>query len=129
MRDIQRERHEVVPIRYDPDTYDAIVDTARLSVAPDADLFTLEGLGLEGVLKYQIGFSLRFTGEYVFNTTHLGNILRVHLPMDANAYAQTCKNNVLAVMFFRFPDDLRKKLIAEGKLIATNPKPKTPETA
>ena len=57
----------------------------------------------EKILEKQVGEELVFASKYVFNTTDLGRIIKVHLPDGANAYSDECKNNVLRVRFYQIP--------------------------
>jgi hypothetical protein len=100
------ERKEI-HLKYDPNIYYWIAEMGRLV---EIDLKALRSLDvdvlydenyLESIKDKKVGPDIIFTNEYVFDTTHLGQILKIHTPIEANAYWDSCEKNVLTLKFYK----------------------------
>lgn len=89
---------------YDPDIYSGIIKTGRLVplfTPSNPELKLLNQEEMQKCADKKVGEELVFTSKYRFDTTHLDDILRVHTPVDANAYGDECKDNVLKITFYK----------------------------
>ncbi len=87
-------------IEYDPDVYMAIVETGRLIKGTD-NLRMLDKSELEEIADKQVGYTFVFSSKYIFNTNALDRILKVHTPLEANAFFEQTVNNVLKLKFYK----------------------------
>lgn len=87
-------------LKYDSDIYADIIKHGRLV---PIDLGKLKILNEQEALENARGLveSLSFSNKYVFDTMHLGAILKVHTPLNATAYHERCKDNILTLTFYK----------------------------
>jgi|GEM_PF-7064766 len=88
-------------LKYDKDIYAAIVETGRLVPLLDTD-FGLSDVEAPDCSKFIVG-EFEFESKYIFDTTDLGRICRVHAPLKFTCYWEKCKNNILTVKFYDIP--------------------------
>jgi hypothetical protein len=89
-----------IKIIYDREIYSAIASTEKFS-KPEFGLENLTFSDSVKVFDKQVGEELIFTSQYIFNTNDLDKILRLHVPSEANAWYDQCKNNILTVRFYK----------------------------
>jgi len=90
-----------INIEYDLDIYSAIVETGRLVKGADDLRWVHDTSEIEKIADKQIGKDFVFTNKYVFDTEDLGRILKIHTPLEANAFAESTVNNILTLKFYR----------------------------
>ena len=95
-----RERKEL-KIKYDKDTYLSIVETGRLVELAGDSPRNLSERGEAFNSGNLMSPVLTFSSKHVFDTGDLDKILKVHTPIEATAYSDHCKDNVLTVRFFK----------------------------
>jgi hypothetical protein len=94
------ERKEI-QMKYDADAYYHISETGRLVKLEKGLPKLLSDAEAERFANRQVGPTLIFSNMYTFDTTHLGQILRIHTPVGADSYTESCKQNVLTLKFYR----------------------------
>ncbi len=88
-------------IHFDWKIYNAIVETGRLYPLSDNLGESLRLLHDKGKLEEQVGVTFVFSNEKGFDSEDKALILRVHTPLDANAYWYNCEDNALIIKFYK----------------------------
>ncbi len=94
-------KRKEVHIKYDPDIYLNIQETGRLVKIEEGLPHLLSDEEAEQFENKKIGPTFVFTSKYVFDTTHLGQIVDIHMPIGADSYKDHCKENILTLKFYK----------------------------
>ncbi|GBE19678.1 MAG TPA: hypothetical protein ENG87_00295 [Candidatus Pacearchaeota archaeon] len=88
-----------IEIDYDWKFYQELAHNLRLAEAPK--LKSLDEPERGSFTNQRVGPEYIFTNREVFDTKHLGLILRVHAPLKASHYFEETKENILSLTFYK----------------------------